>query len=93
MIPGTSLVIPGRRQRARAKRGPMTGSATNPESMVQQSVCGAMDSGSAPKGGSRNDERKQPELVRHSAVDPGPRSLSNSHYFDLKRRLNLHAFG
>jgi hypothetical protein len=29
---GASLVIPGRCQRVRAKRGPMTGSASNPES-------------------------------------------------------------
>jgi len=36
-FPGYALaqmVIPGRRQRVRAKRGPMTGSAPDPESMT-----------------------------------------------------------
>ena len=39
------LVIPGRRQRVRAKRGPMTGSAANPESIPP--VLRSMDFGSA----------------------------------------------
>jgi hypothetical protein len=42
-----SLVIPGRRQRVRAKRGPMTGSAANPESRAEERQCVFLDSGPA----------------------------------------------
>ncbi len=38
-------VIPGLRQRVRAKRGPMTGSAQSPESILRST--GVMDSGLA----------------------------------------------
>jgi hypothetical protein len=61
-------VIPGRCQRVRAKRGPMTGSASNPESRdspmrncaseVWSGACHRAARSADPLGPSRNDDCK-----------------------------------
>src|SRR5215510_2509030 len=79
------FVIPGRCQRVRAKRGPMTGSASNPESR---------DSGSGACAPSRNDNfilRQTSAFALHlaSVVPRGHFSSENSHFTChkiLKRR-------